>query len=168
MKVLTSPTETFDLGAPNSSLFETQFCIYDYTESNNRDFFFKHVAKYSYYCYPSIDILIDGKYTVSFPANWNIMSCNENNICTMVQLDELLHTEIKVPLFNPYSNELTLVSAEITKINPEYNKHFVPKIGKRNILVVPVTEDREYPLCVLAWDNVDVSKCELNLNKDIF
>ena len=71
---------------------------------------------------------------------------------------------------------------KIKSINQTAIEHFVPKLPKKNLLVMPVGtknewknkvidqntgEEHNYPDCVMMCDDIDTSKCELSLWDDI-
>lgn len=178
MRVLTGPTEIFDLNQSDNCLLDLKYCVYDYSDPDEMDFYMRHITSYSSYKYPTVTLLIDGKYHLEIPANWNIMSYD--NVCELSSIDEFLHRQCKIPMFNPfYIGIPKLVDVEVIKINPNYVEHFCPRIPKKNILALPVGGKNDgievnengkkiiYPYCIFGLDNADISKCNLNLYDDM-
>ena len=71
---------------------------------------------------------------------------------------------------------------KINNINQNAVEHFVPKLPKKNLLVMPLGTKKDwkttivdkttgeshfYPDCIMMCDDIDTSKCELNLWDDI-
>ena len=184
MEVLISPTEVFNLNQPTSKLIDQKLCVYDCSDKDYQDFFFKKISTFILYRYPSATILMDGKYRVDLPLNWKIMVTNNHDyICKMIPIEDLLHFDTnQIPVFNPFHPGLPkLMNAEIYSINPNPVEHFVPKIPKKNLLVLPIGTKEQwetriidkdgvkhfFPECIYACDDIDMSKCELNLHEDI-
>ena len=180
MEVLISPTEVFDLNQPTSKLIDQKICVYDCADKDYQDFFFKKITTFILYRYPSATILLNKKFRVDLPLNWKIMVTNEHDyICRMIPIEDLLHFDTnQIPVFNPFHPGLPkLMSAEIHSINPNPVEHFVPKLPKKNLLVMPITnnncvtrvkDEKEkidiiYPNCVYCMDDLDGSKIEFDL-----
>ena len=179
MEVLISPTETFNLNQPTSKLIDQKICVYDCSDKNYQDFYFKRISTFILYRYPTVTLLIDKKYTLELPLNWKLMVTNDDDyICRMVPIEDLLHMDTnQVPLFNPFHPGVSNIPhVEIKSLNPNPVEHFVPKLGKKVILALPITnnncystvEDKKgniiekYVKCVYAVDDIDSSKIEIN------
>ena len=183
MEILLPENTNFNLNQPSSKLIDSKMCVFDYADKEDMDFYFKKITSFISYRYPSVDILIGGKYHLELPLNWRIMICNNHDfICQLVPIEELLHFPNMSVIFNPYHTRPEFVNMTINKINPKPIEHFVPKLPKKNCLVIPLgnkdnweieTIDKEsgettkYPQCILACDDLDSSKMELNLYGDL-
>lgn len=180
MEVLISPTETFDLNQPTSKLIDQKLCVYDCADKDYQDFFFKKISTFISYRYPSATLLIGGKYRLDLPLNWRVLVTNSHDyICKLVPIEDLLHFDTnQVPLFNPFHPGLPqLLDVEIHSLNPNPVEHFVPKLPKKNLLVMPITnnncfttiEDKsgkvteKLPNCIYCMDDIDSSKVEFDL-----
>lgn len=180
MEVLVSPTEIFDLNQPTSKLIDQKICTFDYSNKDDVDFFFKKISTFISYRYPSAKLKIGDKYTIDIPLNWKIMTTNDHNYeCHLVPLEEILHWEVKVPVFNPFYPRMPkLMDVEIQYINPNPVEHFVAKLPKKNILVMPIGNKKQwdtiiydkhdnvqevYPDCIFLADDIDQSRFEEDL-----
>ena len=180
MEVLVSPKEYFNLNQPTSKLIDQKMCVYDCSDKEYKDFFFKKISTFIVYRYPTAKLLIDKKYMIELPLNWKIMTSNNHDyICEMTPIEDLIHFDTNhIPMFNPYHpGVIKLSEVDIYSLNPNPVEHFVPKLPKKNILVMPVSnnhcvttiEDRkgniidEYVKCVFCQDDLDTSKISLNL-----
>lgn len=180
MEVLISPTEIFDLNQPTSKLIDNKLCVYDYADKEYQDFYFKKISTFISYRYPTANILIGKKFRLELPLNWRILVTNEHDyVCRLVPIEDLLHFENQIPVFNPFHPGMPkILDAEITSINPNPIEHFVGKLPKKNLLVMPIGnkyswetrtmdfksgEETLYPECVFACDDIDMSKCEFDL-----
>ena len=94
-----------------------------------------------------------------------------------------MHFEHHTPIFNPYYIGIPkIVNISIKSVNQNAVEHFVPKLPKKNLLVMPLGskndwdniivnketgEKHSYPDCIMMCDDIDTSKCELELWNDI-
>lgn len=184
MDILLPENTSFNLNQPSSKLIDSKMCVFDYSDKDDIDFYFKKITSFISYRYPSAEISIDGKYSLELPLNWRIMICDDNDyLCQLVPIEELLHFPNQSVIFNPYiCCNPKFVKLTINKINPKPIEHFVPKLPKKNCLVIPLgnkdswkieTIDRatntttKYPYCLLACDDLDASKMDLSLFGDV-
>lgn len=183
MKILLPENKPFDLNQPTNKLIDSKMCVFEYSDKDYMDFYFKKITTFILYRYPTVELLVGGKYRIELPLNWRILVTNKHDyICRLVPVEDLFHFENQIPVFNPYHIGLPkILNVEITNINPAPVEHFVPKIPKKNLLVLPIgTKDQWetriidkdgvkhfYPECIYACDDIDMSKCELNLHEDI-
>lgn len=184
MEILLPENSSFNLNQPTSKLIDSKMCVFDYSDKDDIDFFMKKITTFISYRYPSVELLIGNKYYLELPLNWRVMIADKHDfICQLVPIEELLHFPNDTVIFNPYYiGTPKFVDIKINKINPNPIEHFVPKLPKKNCLVIPlgskdewgtVIEDRKtgeetkYPDCLIACDDIDTSKMELNLYNDI-
>ena len=140
MEVLISPTEIFDLNQPTSKLIDNKLCVYDYADKEYQDFYFKKISTFISYRYPTVELSIGDKYTLDIPLNWRIMITNDHDyICQLIPVEELLHFEHQTPIFNPfYIGIPKIMDITIKSVNQSAIEHFVPKLPKKNLLVMPL------------------------------
>ena len=184
MEILLPTNTSFNLNQPTSKLIDSKMCVFDYSDKNDIDFFMKKITTFISYRYPTAEILVGGKYRVELPLNWRVMITDKHDfLCQLVGIEELLHFPNDTCIFNPYHvGQPTFCQLKIVKINPNPIEHFVPKLPKKNCLVIPLgtkdqwtnfVEDRDtgkityYPECLIACDDIDSSKMELDLWNDI-
>jgi len=184
MKVLSSDNLPFDLNQPTHKLIDTKMCVFDTSDKNYKDFFFKKITNYISYRYPSVMLKLYNEKTsfnITLPLNWKIATLNESDfLCDIVSLEELVHFEHTVPVFNPLHVGIpNLMKIKITGINPIMTEHFVPKLPKKNMLVLPLGDEKQYhkviehgeeklyPPCFLAYDDCDSSKITCDYYADI-
>jgi len=184
MEILLPENTSFNLNQPTSKLIDSKMCVFDYSDKEDIDFFMKKITTFISYRYPSVELLIGNKYHLELPLNWRVMIADKHDfICQLVPIEELLHFPNDTVIFNPYHiGTPKFVDIKIVKINPQPIEHFVPKLPKKNCLVIPLGAkeewgtsimDREtkkivlYPDCLLACDDIDTSKMELHLYNDI-
>ena len=160
MEILLPENKPFNLNQPTNKLIDSKMCVFDYADKEDMDFYFKKITTYILYRYPTVELNIGNKYSLEIPLNWRIMITNDHDfICQLVPVEELLHFEHQTAI-----------------------EHFVPKLPKKNLLVMPLGkssdwdnrivnpethEESFYPDCIMLCDDIDTSKCELSLYEDI-
>ena len=77
MQVMVSPLDVFDLNQPSSKLIDNKICVYDYSDKEYQDFYFKKISTFISYRYPSVRLLIDNTYNIELPLNWRILVTND-------------------------------------------------------------------------------------------
>lgn len=184
MEILLPENKPFNLNQPTNKLIDSKMCVFDYADKDDMDFYFKKITTYILYRYPTVELNIGNKYTLEIPLNWRIMITNDHDfICQLVPVEELLHFEHQTPIFNPfYIGIPKIVDITIKSVNQTAIEHFVPKLPKKNLLVMPLGTKSEwdnkivdpktqevsyYPDCIMMCDDIDTSKCELELYEDI-
>lgn len=184
MNILLPENAPFNLNQPTNKLIDSKMCVFDYADREDMDFYFKKITTYILYRYPTVELNIGNKYTLEIPLNWRIMITNDHDyICQLIPVEELLHFEHQTPIFNPfYIGIPKIMDITIKSVNQSAIEHFVPKLPKKNLLVMPLgnksdwdnkivdpkTEEVSYyPDCIMLCDDIDTSKCELGLWDDI-
>lgn len=184
MNILLPENAPFNLNQPTSKLIDSKMCVFDYADKEDMDFYFKKITTYILYRYPTVELNIGNKYTLEIPLNWRIMITNDHDyICQLIPVEELLHFEHQTPIFNPfYIGIPKIMDITIKSVNQSAIEHFVPKLPKKNLLVMPLgnksdwdnkivnpktNEVSVYPDCIMLCDDIDTSKCELELYEDI-
>lgn len=180
MDVLISPTDVFNLDQPTSKLIDNKICVYDCSDKDYQDFYFKKISTFISYRYPTVSLLIGDKYRIELPLNWRILVTNDyEQICRLVPVEDLIHFGNQIPVFSPFHPGLPkILDVELTSINANPIEHFVPKTPKKNILALPIGDKKIwntkvfnrndsietiYPECMYACDDIDSSKVEFSL-----
>lgn len=184
MDILLPENTNFNLCQPKSKLIDSKMCVFDYSDKDNMDFFFKKITTFISYRYPTVVLSIGEKYTLEIPLNWRLLVTNKHDyLCQLISVEELLHFDHQTPIFNPfYVGIPKIVDIKILSVNQTAIEHFVPKLPKKNLLVMPLGNKKDwdniivdkdsgkintYPDCIMMCDDLDMSKCELDLYKDI-
>lgn len=183
MNVLLPENQPFDINQPTNKLIDSKICVFDYSDKEEMDFFFKKITTYIQYRYPTVELMIGKHYNVELPLNWRILVTNTHDyICQLISIEELLHFDHQTPIFNPfYVGIPKILDVKVIGINQNPVEHFVPKLPKKNLLVMPIGTKNEwrnkitgrdgtetnYPDCMYVCDDLDTSKCEIGLYEDI-
>ena len=95
MEILLPENTSFNLNQPSSKLIDSKMCVFDYANKEDMDFYMKKITSFISYRYPSVDLLIGGKYHLELPLNWRVMICNNHDyICQLVPIEELLQSDM--------------------------------------------------------------------------
>lgn len=148
MKILTTDNTAYDLNCIPNEVEDIRFCVLDYSDPKNPDYFFIPLVFLESFQAPAV-VLNIGKYTIEMPLDWSLLVCDEDysdlEIMPLTSLnDRGFHTMVFNPLRHmvprPQEINITNVYAEV--------KWFFPKLKNGNILVVPL-EDKPFPNCAL-------------------
>lgn len=175
MKVLVPENIPFELNQPTKKLIDAKMCVFDSSNKDYKDFFFKKITNYVSYRYPTVELKIyDNRNTfyLTLPLNWKIITANSSDfICDLINVEELIHYEHTMPVFNPiHIGVPRLMKVKIVGINPIMTEHFVPRLPKKNLLVVPMGiesqwheitengEQKKFPPCIMCCDDIETGK----------
>lgn len=182
MEILLPTNEKFNLNQPTSKLIDSKMCVFDYSDKEDCDFYYKKITSFISYRYPTVTLALGEKYTLELPLNWRIMITNNYDyICQLIPVEELLHYQQQTLIFNPFYNSIPMIkNITIKGINPTPVEVFVPKLPRKNLLVLPIGNKKDwdnvvldrhtgerkvYPDCIMACDDLDNSKFEMELGK---
>lgn len=184
MKILVPENIPFELNQPTHKLIDAKMCVFDASNKDYKDFFFKKITNYVSYRYPTVELKIynnKNSFNITLPLNWKIVTAHESDfICDLINVEELIHYEHTMPVFNPLHIGIpTLMNVKIIGINPIMTEHFVPRLPKKNLLVLPMGnenqwyqiyengEKRSYPQCIMCMDDADSSKITFDYFSDV-
>lgn len=184
MRVLLPENLPFELNQPTHKLVDAKMCVFDTSNKDYKDFFFKKITNYVSYRYPTVDLKIFDErdtFYITLPLNWKIVTADDSDyICDLINIEDLLHYEHTLPVFNPlHIGLMRLMTVKIININPIMIEQFVPRLPKKNLLVLPLGQENQYrqiyengksikfPWCILAMDDIDSSKISFNYMEDL-
>jgi hypothetical protein len=148
MKILTHENKPYDLDKIPNEIEDIRYCVLDYSDPKNPDFFFIPLIFLESFHAPAV-VLTFGKYTVQMPLDWSILVCDQDySDLELMPLTSLNDRGFYTMAYNPLRHMVPRPQeVNITNIYSEI-KWFFPKLKNGNILVVPV-EDKPQPDCVL-------------------
>lgn len=166
MYILTEKNTSIDLNIiPASELqnLNLNFCVFDLS-NNDAD----------YYFYPLIHVLsftsttylfnISGKY-ITIPNYYKILIGESfgNNSLEFVDVEECMHRDFEVFMFNPLSGyKSSFAKLEMISILND-QKWFVPKIKNDHFLVSPISEKKGSECIFLANNSCKIDIIDLGL-----
>lgn len=136
-----------DVDMVEDSVDDIQYCVLDYTDKQNPDYYFMPLVFLEEFNAPAVVLDIAGK-LIKMPIDWSIIICDaqvgEPEIIPLTALNDRGFTAFS---FNPLSSFMPGYSP--VRIVDVYNevKWYVPKLKNGHILAVPIT-DGDKPECI--------------------
>lgn len=131
---------------------DLRYCVLDYSNQNEVDFFFYPLYFLDMFPRPAADLKI-GPYRIMMPLDWSIVIADKNfGYVEIIELKHLNDREFDAFAMNPirgYMPEFHEVSIE--NIFPDYSWN-VPKLKHGHILVVPLTAAENPPCAFFVKD----------------
>jgi hypothetical protein len=153
MRILTNANEAYDLNKIPNEILDIRYCVLDYSDPKNPDYFFIPLIFLESFFAPAV-VLNIGKYNIQMPLDWSILVCdNDYSDLEVMPLTSLNDRGFHTMVFNPLRHMVP--RPQEINISNVYSdvKWFFPKLKNGNILVVPV-EDTPYPNCILVVKEV--------------
>lgn len=153
MLVLQPDNTTYDTNClPEMLDFDLRFCVLDYSNPQDADFFFLPYFFTEVFPRPSADLKI-GPYRVQMPLDWSIIIADKNfGHMEIIELKDLRDRPFEVFVFNPISGYMPEFH-EITHLNnfPDVTWN-MPKLKYGHILAVPLVATERPPCAFFVRD----------------
>ena len=148
MQILLPSNETYNLNKVPNEDADIRYCVLDYSDPKNPDYFFIPLLFLESFYAPAVVLQI-GNRKLQVPLDWSILVCDADySDLEIVPLVDLNDREFHTMVYNPLKHMVPQAQeVAITNVYAEV-KWFFPKLKNGNILVVPI-EDGEIPMCVL-------------------
>lgn len=147
MNLLLETNTTFKINdMPDKISEDIRFCILDYTNTANVDYYFIPMFFMEYFYSMVLDLQI-GPYRIQMPKDWNII-IGEKDLgdVEIVPLKDCISKDFSAFCINPISSFRTnFLKLEILDAYPD-NKWYFPKLKHGHILCVPL-EVKPNPMC---------------------
>ena len=146
MKILTSDNTTYDLDFVPEEIDDIRYCILDYSDKNNPDYFFVPLVFLEIFNAPAAVLKI-GNSTFKVPIDWSIVICDsEVGEPEVIPITALNDRGFSAFTLNPISSYMpSYHQIEIVNIFQEVKWHF-PKLKQGHLLAVPL-EDTPKSVC---------------------
>lgn len=163
MKILTTDNKPFEINNVPDKDIDIQFCILDYSNPKDVDYFFKPLVFLETFSAPSVEIKIANN-IIQMPIDWSIIiGDKETGDVEVINVTSINERDFNAYCLNPISGKRPeWFVIEILNIYPEI-KWYSPKLDNGHILTVPLN-DKYNPLCVFLVkdtnklpDNIDIS-----------
>lgn len=164
MRILTSDNIAYPIDQVSSQLDDLRFCVLDYSNQQDVDYYFLPLIFLESFYSPCIDIRI-GPYNIQMPLDWSIIigDINTGDLETM-QLHHCMDKDFEVFCFNPIKGFMPkFLKLDILTTWPDI-KWFFPKLKNGHLLAVPL-ELGHNPMCAFfvkdsnkVPDNIDIRK----------
>ena len=146
MRILKETNYPFDLNQIPDQVDDIRFCVLDYADQNDVDYFFNPLIFLESFNSPCVDIKI-GPHSIQMPLDWSVIIGDINSgdleIMPLVYLND---KDFDVFCYNPINGYMPKFNKfQIINIWPDVKWYF-PKLKNANFLAVPL-EDKHAPLC---------------------
>ena len=154
MWILTEQNAVFNMDMiPDEIHHDLRYCVLDYSNPDNVDYYFMPLIFLENFYYPVVDITI-GKYRIQMPLDWSIVIGGSDEI-EIIPLKKLNDREFLSFCFNPIKGFMpSFLPIDIVDIFPD-TKWYFPKLKFGHILCCPL-ENKENPQC--AYFVRDINK----------
>jgi len=147
MKILLPENHSFDMNDIPDEVDDLRYCVLDYSNQQDVDFFFMPLIFLDNFPRPAADLQL-GPYRVQMPLDWSIMIVDKiSGAMEILELKNINDREFTAFAMNPINGYMPhFLDITILNIYPDVNWYF-PKLKYGHILAVPL-EDGDSPLCV--------------------
>jgi hypothetical protein len=143
---------------------DLRFCVLDYSNTQDVDFFFVPIIFLDVFTRPSADLRI-GRYRVQMPLDWSIVIADKDfGYMEIIELKDLRDRPFEAAIFNPITGFIPNFG-EITHLNnfPDVTWN-MPKLKYGHILVVPLENKRD-PACAFFVKDIHRLPDSLDITK---
>lgn len=164
MRILTNENKSFSINQIPDKVDELNYCVLDYSNQNEVDYYFLPLIFLESFYSPCIDIKI-GKFNIQMPLDWSVIIGDMNlGDLEIMPLVYLMDKDFDVFCFNPINGYMPkFQKLEIINTWPDIKWYF-PKLKHGHLLAVPLS-DSEKPMCCFFAkeinklpDNLDIRK----------
>lgn len=148
MRILTTDNIAYDLNRIPDAVEDVRYCVFDYSDPRNPDYFFIPLIFLESYNAPSV-VLNIGEFKVQMPLDWSVLACDDSySDLEIMPLTSLNDRGFHTMVFNPFKHMVPRPH-EVTIANVFSDvRWYFPKLKTGNILVVPL-DDTHCPPCAL-------------------
>jgi len=156
MKILTETNKTVDMNALPANVDELRYCVLDYSDQQNVDFFFIPLIFLDQFPRPAADLQI-GPYRIQMPLDWSIVIADKNfGNMEILELKHLNDRPFEAFIFNPVNGFMpSFGEITIENIFPDITWN-MPKLKYGHILAVPLSEGKSPPCAFFLRDIVKI------------
>lgn len=164
MKILTVDNIPYNINQIPDKVDDIRYCVLDYSNQQDVDFFFLPLVFLENFNSPCIDIKI-GPYNIQMPLDWSIIIGDVNlGELEVMPLIYLMDKDFDIFCFNPVNGFMPKFhKIEIINTWPDVKWYF-PKLKNGHLLAVPLSNDPS-PLCAYFVketnklpDSIDIRK----------
>lgn len=165
MKILTNENSSFHIHqAPEDLKNAPFFCVLDYSNQLEVDYYFFPLKHLESFYSPCIDVRI-GNDVVQMPLDWSIVIGDINlGDLEVIPLLQVMDKDFDAFCFNPLKGYMpSFKSIEILNVWPDIKWH-VPQLKTGHLLAVPLN-DSDAPLCAFFVKEINKLPDSLDIRK---
>lgn len=155
MRILTNENSSYLINQIPDKIDDIRFCVLDYSNQNDVDYYFLPLIFLESFHSPCIDIKI-GPYSVQMPLDWSmIIGDMHMGDLEVMPLVYLMDKDFDAFCFNPIKGYMPKFhKVEISNVWPDVKWYF-PKLKNGHLLAIPI-EEGDNPIC--AFFTKELSK----------
>lgn len=164
MRILTPENHHFDMAEVPQEVEDLRYCVLDYSNPNEIDFYFIPLVFLDVFPRPAADLRI-GKYRIQMPLDWSVVIADKNlGHMEIIDLKHLNDRDFEVFCLNPvngYIPEFHEISIE--NVYPDVTWS-IPRLRFGHILAVPLRDGPSPPCAFFVREtqrlpeSLDISK----------
>lgn len=164
MKILTENNTSYDINQIPEASNDLRYCVLDYSDTNNVDYFFLPLVFLESFNSPCVDLRI-GRYNIQMPLDWSVIVGDVNSgdleIMPLIYLND---KDFDVFAFNPISGYMpSFIKLEISNLWPDVKWYF-PKLKNGNLLAIPLSGG-DAPLCAFFVKDANKLPEQIDIRK---
>lgn len=164
MKILMETNTSFDMNQLPSQIDELRYCVLDYSDPKDVDWYFIPLIFLDSFSRPAADLKI-GKYRIQVPLDWSVVISDKNfGNLEIIEIKQLNDRPFEAFILNPINGYIPdFGEVTIENIFPDVNWS-VPKLKNGHILAVPL-DDTPNPPCALFVRDINKITDILDITK---
>lgn len=164
MNILTPENTCFNMNMISKLVDDLQYCVLDYSNPNDVDFYFIPLIFLDTYPRPAADLQI-GPYRVQVPLDWSIVISEKNlGNLEIIELKHLNDRPFEAFVLNPIKSYMPdFYEITIENLYPDITWN-VPKLKYGHILAVPL-ETTDNPKCAFFVKDANRLPEQLDITK---
>jgi hypothetical protein len=152
MRLLTTDNTAFNMNSLPENIDDLRYCVLDYSNINDVDFYFIPLIFLDQFPRPSADLLL-GKYRIQMPLDWSIVIADKHKgHMEILELKHLNDRPFSAFIMNPINGYMPAFE-EITMENifPDVT-WTMPKLKYGHILAIPLNDSPKPPCAFFVRD----------------
>lgn len=164
MRVLLTDNTTFDMNEVPNQIDDLRYCVLDYSDQSNVDFYFIPLIFLDIFPRPAADLKI-GPYRIQMPLDWSIVISDKDfGFIEILELKHLNDREFSAFALNPTKSYMpSFFEINIENIYPDVTWN-VPRLKHGHLLAVPL-HDGPNPLCAFFVKDTNKLPESLDITK---
>jgi hypothetical protein len=156
IRILTTSNQTFDLNQLPEKVDDLRYCVLDYSDHNNIDYYWPPLVFLDTFSSPCADIRI-GEYNIQMPLDWSVVVGDKHGgDLEAMKLVDVMDKDFDVFVFNPINGYMPqFLNIEIINIFNDVRWCF-PKLKTGHYLAVPLGS-KPSPVCAYFIQEVGKS-----------
>jgi hypothetical protein len=147
LRILTTDNRAFDLHQLPEKIDDLRYCVLDYSDAHNVDYYWYPLIFLDIFSSPCADIRI-GPYNIQMPLDWSIVVGDKHaGDLEIMKLVDLNDKDFDAFCLNPIRGYMPdFLNIEIMNVFSDVKWYF-PRLKNGHILAFPLTQG-ENPMCV--------------------